>query len=177
MAPLPDTNTPRLFIDYTVGGQEHTQIIRLKTSGTTVDATTAYAVLAPLIAAGLHTSDSVTGARFAANGSPFSFSLPVAAETGDITSTPDPDKEPNFVSTVGRSADGRRVRVTFFSQYVDIVADGYRVLSPAGVFEAWKDGVQGATVDARTISGLAPIWQTYLNLGVNAYYQRKARRT
>lgn len=177
MAPLPESNTARLFIEYTVFGQEHVSELRLSSGSTSADAVSAYAVLAPLMAALLHTSDAVTGARFAAEGSNISNPLPVASEAGDQTTLPDADHAPNFMSWTGRSNDGRRVRFTFFTPLIDLSTTGYRQTSVTGDTLALMNAVQGATVDARTISGAVPVWNSYTNYGSNAYYQRQARIT
>lgn len=177
MAPLPESNTPRLFIEYTVFGQEHVSEVRLSDGSTSADAVAAYAVLAPLMADLLDDADSVSGARFAAQGTNISNPLPVAAEPGTQTTPPDPDHAPNFLSFTGRSNDGRRVRFTFFTPLIDLSATGYRAASVSGATLLLKNAVEGATVDARTISGAVPVWNSYTNYGSNAYYQRKARTT
>ena len=177
MAPLPDNGTPRLYIDYTSGGQRHTMDIRLAAGSTTADAVSAYAAIVPAMVDLMPLTDSVVGARFSASGSNLSFPLPVASEAGTNVDVPDPDNKPSFVSVTGRDALGRRVRVTFFSAYFDTSAYGFRLDNPTGLEAALHNAITGATVDARTISGAVPVWNPYLNVGSNAYFQRKARRT
>lgn len=177
MAPLPENNTPRLFIEYTEGGQEHVLELRLSSGSTTVEAVAAYTAVAPSMAALLFAADRVTGARFAAAGSNFSFPISVSAQTGSASGTADADRKPYFVSVTGRSTDGRRVRVTMFTQLALVETNGYKIVAPAGAFATWRNAVTGASADARTISGQVPVWNSYLNVGSNAYFQRKARRT
>lgn len=177
MAPLPANSTPRAFIEYTVGGQEHVLEIRLAPGSVSGDASSAFGLLAPEMANFLHTSDAVTGVRFSQAGSNLSFPVAVTAVPGIQAVAPDPDHKPNFVSFTGRSSDGRRVRATMFTQYIDLSTVGYRDNTPSGDTLALMNAITGNELSARTISGLVPVWNTYVNYGANAYYQRKARRT
>ena len=177
MAPLPDNNTPTLFLDYTSGGQNHTAEVRLPSAATTSTASAAAATIAAVMKNTMLTSDTIKGARFRAQGSTFSFPVSVTATAGTIAGTADPDLKPAFYSFTGRSSDGRRVRFTVFTNYVNTMTDGYRDATPAAAFASVLAALGSSGADARTISGLAPTWNPYVNFGNNAYYQRKTRKT
>lgn len=177
MAPLPDNNTAVLFMDYTSGGQKHTAEVRLPSGATSGSATVAAGVMAIVMKALLFPGDSITGARFRQAASSVSFPLTFSAVVGTQAGTPDDDNKPNFVSWTGRSTDGRRVRFTVFTRAVQPVLQGWRDTTPSAGEAAVLAALMDNDVDARTISGAAPIWNSYVNYGANAYYQRKARRT
>lgn len=176
LGPLPANNTSRVFIDYTAGGQKHTAEIRLPSGSSQATAETAAAHMAPLMAPFLWNTDSVYGARFQLAGSNVSFPISFTPVAGLQTPT-DPDRKPNFISFTGRSLDGRRVRFTLFTPAEDIDAVGYRDTTPSSYALAILNGLKHANVNARSISGANPYWNSYVNSGVNAYYQRKMRRT
>lgn len=176
MAPLPPNTTARLFIEYTSVGKEHTAELRLPVGATTADAEAVYDLMAPAMAAGMASNDSVTGARFSAAGSNVSFPLGVAPDAGNLDAVSDIDMRARFVSFTGRSVDGRDVRFTFFTPYVVADPNGYRQITPTGLAAGILAVLTGLGASIRTISGLQPIWNTYANLGYNAYYQRRNRR-
>lgn len=177
MAPLPDNNTPVLFLEYTSGGTNHTAEVRLPSTADPGSAAIAANALRTPLAATMLTADRIFGARYRAAGSLVSFPIAITATTGTIAGTLDPDLKPMFYSFTGRSADGRRVRFTWFTQYVDPKVDGWRDATPGTAFTAVLTALQGGSVDARTISGQLPIWNPYVNFGANGYWQRKTRRT
>ena len=123
------------------------------------------------------TSDSIVRARFRAASSTVSVPISLTSVAGTVAGTVDPERKANFTSWTGRSADGRDVKFTMFTNLVGIDASGFRDRTPSGAESAILGVLQDAAVDARTISGLVPQWNSYVNYGVNAYWQRKLRRT
>ncbi len=177
MAPLPVSNTPRLFIDYTSVGQEHTAVIRLPLSAGTSEAIDAYNGMKAALLAITYTSDAIQGARFAGLASNLTFPLSVIGGVGTLSGTPDPDYKPNFASWTGRGGTGRRCRFTWFTAFVTPVSDGYRDDTPNAQFSAVRTALLSASVAAVDISGMTVFWNPYVNFGVNSYFQRKARRS
>lgn len=177
MAPLPENNTARIFIRYTSLGQEHEAILRLGAAGTTAEAGAIYSQFAPLIAALLPSSDAVLGARFQGAGSNVSFPLAGANPVNGSGVTPDTDNQPEFVSFTGRSSDGRRVKFTVFSPQWDPDTQGYRDIAPTGPWLDLLNALRFPDATITTISGGTPLWNSYMNRGYNAYFQRKLRRT
>lgn len=177
MAPLADNLTPRLFIEYTSMGHEHTMLIRLQGGATGADAITAYNEITAILKSGMHTSDSFTGARFSAAGSNLSFPLSVTAVAGTGSTSVGEDNKPNFVSWTGRSLQGRRVKITFFTGQTGEIT-GFRWGTPPAGWLA--NMLSYLDLDAEGIvaaDGGIPVWNPYVNMGVNSYYQRKFRRT
>jgi hypothetical protein len=173
---LPVNNTARLFIEYTSGGQDHVCIVRMTDGAHEQEGMDQYATLRPLIAAYLPSTDAVKGARFCERLSTVSFPLAVAPVAGSLGPSFAPDNKPNFVSFTGRSRDGYRVKLTVFSAAV-LETERYREVAPTtGPAAALLGYLRNAATNIVTISGQKPIWNNYVNQGVNAYYQRKQRR-
>ena len=177
MAPLPENNTARLFVEYTSNGQEHVAQVRLAGAADITAAVTAYNALKGPMANLLLTTDRVSGARFAAQGSNLSFPLAVSPQTGTLSATADKDMTPRFISWTGRGGTGRRARFTLFTQVGDTATDGYRDLSPGTLAAAMGTALASVAVGSVDISGQPVNWNSYINLGENAYFQRKQRRT
>lgn len=175
MAPLPVSNTPRLEVDYDACQHVHTVQVRWSAPNTVVDAAEALDELWSAYGGNLYRT-TVVGARTIAAGSNISvpYTWPGSAEYGD---TIGPAKNTAaFYDVVGRSADGRRVRIAFFGAKLISSDTDYRwgvgeisefdtVLSLLPTFE-------GAPV---TISGEQPFWNPYINGGINAYWRNKIR--
>jgi len=172
MAPLPVSNTPRYKVLYTVGGRQHEQDWRsnLSPSAMSVDLDAVWSA----IEAKLYET-TIDDVQFAASGSNIfnSVTMPfVGSNYGTGTGTT--GEVPYFISFIGRSTDGRRLRVYFY---------GAKVLGGDYRFQAGEDTAVDTTVDTlvaaggdfQTIGGLTPVWKTYANAGVNAYWQRNIR--
>lgn len=161
MAPLPESNTPRYRVHYTVGTFEHTMQFRSAISPVALGAL----VEAFTNAFGINVWASViTNVEFAPSGSNI-FNLVLTGAEGHsygvgampITFAP---LAYNFI---GRSNDGRRVRLAVFGSKSN--ATNFRV---APLEESWIDDARGVLVGAGssllTIGGLAPVWKTYVNV-------------
>lgn len=176
MAPLPPENTGRLFIDYVTQGQEHTTVVRLGTTGTSLEAAAVYGALAPLMAEFLPTTGGITGARYAAPGSNLSFNLGVTPEPGKRGEGVNANERSDFISFTGRSIGGRRTRFTVFTPFNDPDSQGFRSNTLTAAQAALLNELQ--TNESITgIDGENVIWNPYVNRGYNAYFQRKLRRS
>lgn len=176
MAPLPENNTGRLFIEYTSAGRAHTLLLRYPDE---VDGADAAGFAGPVIAAMkgvMASNDAVTGARFSAAGSNVSFPVAIVTGPGTGSAWTDPDAGAGFASWTGRSADGRDVKYTVFNTNVNPDTLGYRALVPGTVWQDFLDAIDEATVKPRTISEGIPFMNSYVNYGYNSYWQRKLRR-
>lgn len=176
LPPLPKENTPRLYIDYTNQGQQHTLHLRLPVGTAESAAAAVYTEVTTILNDGMYQSDSFTGARFSVTMSKLAFPLNVLPVQGAISGTPDPTNKPNFLSWTGRSAAGYRTKVTYFCT----MAEGERYRIPASNPGWWTNMLaylrNAPTVAVRAVDGNVVIWNNYSNQGVNAYYQRKQRR-
>ena len=176
MAPLASNLTARVFIEYTCVGVPHTTLIRLEATAIAADGVTIYNSFTTAAKGLLDTSDSFTGARFSAAGTNVSFPLSVSAVLGTSAIAEVNDQKATFVSVTGRSVDGRDAKIGLFTPTTTLSANEYRyttVAGPSATFLAW---FATNAAQLRSVSNSQVIWNTYLNYGVSAYWQRKLRR-
>lgn len=185
MAPLPDNNTARFWTDYTVRGNQHAMLCRVRTPEADADyAANVVGNLLSFLAPYLASSFLVIGARFAAAGS--TISLPV-----DITGTPlaglvgeNADDlfdayRPRETVYVGRSpTSGRRVRFSLYGGMYNTPGNfrfgpGENPFTDSAVFAALNaaSGV-GAFV---AIDESPAVWYTYANVNFNSYWETEVR--
>lgn len=175
MAPLPSNTTGVVFVDYTVGGEEHTIQCRYSASGSAAGAMTVIADFLAALTSVLETI-TITGARHRPAGS--TITLPMvwtgAATYGSGVATR--AQSAWYYDFIGRSPDGRRVRMSVFgaNAMTDIAEGDYRI-PIVGAFIGAKAVLDAAPDDAVTISGDTPVWYTYANTGVNAYWRNRIR--
>jgi hypothetical protein len=172
MAPLPANSTPRFRVHYSNAGEGHVMDIRSHDSplalGLNVD--DLLTALSPLLL--LTTVETV---EFAASGSNVFNLVTSGIETNTYGSGAGGVQSPsNYINFIGRSSDGRRVRLAVFG--VNNVAQDYR----------WNPG-DNSNVDAAiaalnvaanhfvTIGDIKPVWKSYANAGFNAYWQKAIR--
>lgn len=172
MAPLSPSNTPRFRVFYTNVAQQHVQEYRSHVSpsalGTLVDGF--WTALAGGISA--TTIDEVQWAPTGSNifnpvttgieGNAYGSGSGVAG--GDAW----------YYSFIGRSSGGRRLRLYFFGGVS--TANDYRfVAGEDALIDAVIAALQAAGSDLRCIDDLAPVWKSYANAGVSAYWQKRDR--
>lgn len=175
MSPLPPGNTDRYFLDYTTAGFQHTMEMRADGSGDPAGAEAAFdAVLSELTSqVFLVTIDSF---RFQLAGNNFSTLLTWGGPATYGSGAGTPSASANYVSAIGRSTLGHRVKFTLFGMVNATLGGDYR-MSPG------ETSVVGAVLAALVadplywlaIDGTVPNWHNYLNVGVNAYWRNKIR--
>lgn len=175
MAPLPPNTTARVLLDYSVAGYEHTMECRIKTGATSQDAVDAMASLIGALDAQLYESTFV-GLRRIDEGANVSYPLSetFAASWGDGAAVG--NETAQYYDFVGRSADGRRVRVAIFGAKIVSNNDVYRL--PKSLGGLWEDALDAIAADPDvfvTISEQSPLWHPYINTGINAYWRNKVR--
>lgn len=179
MAPLPANNTSRVFVDYTDGTNQHTVSCRFDESFSSAEE--AVAQMAGFLNAHGQRSFLITiiGAR--SQGAGESVSLPITW-TGDATygsGLMSPTLAPRQVLYLGRSADGRRIKVSMFGSNLS-ETDNFRTLASSvgdvgeaiAVLEA--AGLTGAFL---TISNLVPLWLGYVSHNYNNHFETLAHRS
>ncbi|AXH79584.1 MAG: hypothetical protein [Circular genetic element sp.] len=172
MAPLPVSNTPRYKAFYTVGAYQHTQEWRTSQSPSafSVDLDAFWSAIEPNLY-----ECTIDDVQFAASGSNVfnSVSMPFVGSTYG-SGTPSTGETPYFLSAVGRSTDGRRLRQYWFG--AKALGGDYRYqYGENTACDNLIDALVAAGSDLKTIGGLTPIWKQYINAGVNAYWQRQVR--
>lgn len=175
MAPLPETNTPRAYIDYTSGGVPHTAQLRFPDSATPASTLEQRNAVAEAMLDCMDTTDSITGHRWSNDGT--NVSNPVDGLTGPGTVsgfTINNVTRAAFVSFTGRSSDGRDVKFTLFSPIGSTYTLNRVPLASAGAaLNALYDEVTANDGEVVTISGLSPLWNAYVNTRRNSYWQRQ----
>jgi len=172
MAPLPPESTPRYRVVYTGNGHQHTQEWRSHLSPSAMD-TFLGGVWTDMDA--LLYDTVIDDVLFAADGSNIFNSVTMTITGANFGSgSGSVSTAPYFISYIGRSSDGRRLRVYWYN--VNVLGVDYR-------FGAGENANVDATIadliaagsDLVTIGDLAPVWKSYANGGVSAYWQRKVR--
>lgn len=164
MAPLPSSNTARLYLDYTVGGEDHTQTVRYDGPGNRVPAAGVLAELWAFLSSELY-GTTIQGLRFSIAGSDVTNPM---AWPGDPTygaGSPPAGQQMKFFSIVGKSADGRRVRMEQFGITQAIPSTWRLARGINAAMDDWYDHVQIAHGDfvLCTISELPAIFNLYYN--------------
>lgn len=175
LAPLPESNTARLFVNYAFGADRHTVQFRLLSPFTMDNLLTwvnAWLVDSkPLFQAAV-TFDS---ADVALQGSDIRNPISWTPISGTATTLSDPTNRSRSGSFVGRSPDGRKLRLFFYG--IKFGPDAtYRVNADEDFdLEAAITGLNALTSRVGTISGSAPIFKPYMNIRNNAYWQTELR--
>lgn len=175
LPPLPANNTDVVWLKYTSGGTTHEMQYRVASSTTQADIITGATALANALKAWMHTGDSFVGLRHRDSGSTVSFPLAFTAIAGTASVTWDVEEEAKFMSVVGRSLAGYRVKMTFFT-VVLVDSNAFRLARTGGSFaDAFLDAVDAMSPAAVAIDGQAVVWNQYANVGYNSYWERQLR--
>jgi hypothetical protein len=176
MAPLPENNTDRYQVRYALSSSEHVLTVRT-TSGVTATEINDWLDTWFLAVSPYSYLFTVTSIRFGLAGS--TVTLPYAS--GLVGTSYGADAVPTeafgwFLSVTGRGSTGRDVKLTHFGYRVGF-ANGYRVTpgESSTFVTAIVNAAQGNPNIARTIDEHIPVWNSYVNVGVNAYWQRESR--
>jgi len=174
MAPLPPESTARYFVDYSVGGVEHTFQVRF-------DGVTSPSAFGDTLNALLNTIDTqlyqitINQVRFAADGSNVSNPVVSGIEGNTYgTGAPADNERADFLNFVGRTTGGRRVTMAIYG--LNAVDDGFRSNAAEDPdVEAAVDILNGEEGLFLGIDGLNPVWKPYVNNAASGYWQRKLR--
>lgn len=190
MAPLPQNNTGRAWLDYVTGSgfsaQQHSVMLRFTGEGE-ADGTAALAALAALIVAATEGAFfdgwQVVGARISAPGSDFALPAAVPAVLtsflGEGQANPTYQSQAREARLVGRgTSTGRRVSVSLYG-LVDSLFTSADFRLPAGgsgfvfnLLEALNEAPEGVAV---SIGGDSVTWQSYMNWQYNSYWEGALR--
>lgn len=182
--PLPPSNTPRYFIDYTAMSIQHTVMIRMESALT--DPASAFDELTDAMAKVMRIDDQITVIRFAAQGSDVTFPVATVGKNGlaSNASAIADDPESVFYSAPFRGIpSGRKGRVDFympsnvwpnpFNNRFPWFTDTDTGDLEAALINLADTGTGGnQMVD---ISGARIIFNNYWNRAKSAYWQRKQR--
>ncbi len=175
MAPLPSNNTGVLFLDYSVGGEDHTVQFRYPPGGSLIDLKDVADQFLSALGDAIMTI-TITGARHRAEGE--NITLPTAWTGASTygTGSATHDQSAWYVDFVGRSAGGRKVRIAIFgaASFEDNIGHDYRLPATDQIADALT--VLNDNGDILTgIDGETVVWYSYANVGVNAYWRNRIR--
>ena len=178
MAPLPPNNTARYFFKYAVSGVPHKLIIRTDGEQTDDDISSLLSAILTEVGEGFFASASV-GLDYQPAGS--AFSVP-AVYTGSVTTwgsgAAGDGGTPMFAGQAGRGLDGRRSTWHLFGfKGLSSVGDYRFPLSGSAPWAAAAAAIAAASGAFLTIGGVKATYHEYVNVGVNAYWQRQMRLT
>jgi hypothetical protein len=172
MAPLPPSNTPRFKVLYTTSFRQHAMEFRSHVSPS------ALGVIADDFFSAIGNAATATvidEVQFAADGSDIFNSVTTGIEgntygtgAGELATTA------WYFGWVGRSADGRRVRIYRFGA-ASLGVDYRFGRLESTALDAATDVLIAAGSDLVTIGDLVPVWKLYVNAGSNAHWQKAVR--
>ena len=174
MAPLPPESTLRYKVEYGVNAQVHTMEVRAtgaespSTFGTHLDAV--LTALAPLLF-----QVNIVQVSVAVAGSTIFNPVTTGIESNTYgTGAGNAYNIPFSFSFVGRTSGGRRSRFVVYG--ANLLDNTYRVDDT----EEPDVGTVATLINSYTnawigIDGLKPVWKSYANMSVNAYWQRHRR--
>lgn len=170
LPPLPANNTDRAWLKYTAQGVSHEIVFRFPSTTTQANIITACTSFANSFKSMMLPTDTFTGLRHQDSGSLLTFPLAWTSIAGTGSGTPDGDQKAKFIALSGRSLGGYRCKLTMFAPlWTDV--SGFRVATSTQL----QIAVAAMTPAPVAIDGGAVIWNTYTNIGYNAYWQRQLR--
>lgn len=175
LAPLPEDNTARLFVNYTHDGVGHEAQFRALSPFTQSDVVAWTHSFLDDNKALFGTNVIFNSADWAAMGSNVRNPVSWATITGTATPLSDPARFSRSISFVGRSPDGRKLRLFFYGAKFG-PDNTYRVeASEDADLAAAITDLNALTSRVGTISGSAPIFKPYVNIRNNGYWQTELR--
>lgn len=174
MAPLPHNNTNIFYLDYTTCTRQHTLQVRFGTG-------TLAQVMADtdnfLDALGnSHRLMSINGARLQNEHTNVTEDVTWSGESSYGTGAGLANESAQYYDFIGRSAFGRRVRISVFGAIRNSANGVYRA-TPAddAAFGAALAVLRGEGTSFLAVDGHHAIWKNYVNLGDNAYWRNHIR--
>lgn len=177
MDPIDPKNTQRYYVDYNTAGGQHNFQVRFPgaqdLATTMADINGLVAVMRPCVPA----TTIFNRVRRSAMGTNLSFPVPFTSQAGTATGTQDVRWYANAIGWTGRSGLGRRVRILLFGVALQQEHDYRLERGEIPVFDAVLNYLQNSARLFVAVDGAPIIWNDYTNMHVNAYFQRKLRRT
>mgnify|MGYP006877418867 CR=1 FL=1 len=188
---LPPSNTARVYLSYTSMQRGHTFEARPFAGSTEATYAALCADIAAVLKLRMRADDAITKAEFSVAGSNVRFPLPFTAVQGTISPTGIimlDDPESVCLSITGKSSgQGRKWRLSFFSGVANdsggrFPATNRYLPGASAVIDTFRINLQNiinSTSPSGTgiaaIDGTTPYVNQYVNIGRNAYWQRKQR--
>lgn len=175
MAPLPTTSTKRLVVQYSGEAGVHDIMFRFDDSVAPADGVAAAQDILTAMKVWVTDTTTFESAVWYPKGEVNSFPVAWTPIVGTNTNEMTEDEYPNFISFVGRTGTGRRVRYTL-NGIPQSPNDDYRYQrSENASVDAVLDALETAEPQPVAIDLELPFYNPYANLGRNSYFQRKRR--
>jgi hypothetical protein len=176
LPPLPESNTERWWMVYTVNGATHRLMIRTVDGVTAAQVEPVFFNIWSMHAAALNSTQLLNLER-ALKGSnvriPFAYTLSNQFGTGTQSGN---DRRARSWSYTGRSTDGRKSRLFIFGG-IDASQGDYRTTSAEStIVQTFSAYLNAAASVFLSISGLQPVWHAYLNIGYNDHWIKQFRK-
>jgi len=164
MTALPASNTPRVFIDYTVGGEQHTMSYRYPETGSLVTALSTLAEMWAFMDSEMYAT-TIDGARFAEVNSNVTNPAVWPGDPSYGTGTPAAGQEMKFFSMVGKDPIGKRWRVEWFGVTQAIPSTWRLAVGINPSMDDMFDHLQAALTATTlcSIAGQSVLMRTYYN--------------
>lgn len=174
MTPLPHNNTTLYFVDYSGVGQNHTAEVRTSVGLSPLQFGTAFGSFLTSLGSTVFLG-TVNQVRLQAKNANVSFPVITGIEgTSFGAGAGTVDSVPVAVNFVGRSPGGRRVRLMMFSYSGPFST--FRLTTAESAAIANCVTTLNTTANCFfAIDELKPVWYSYANVLVNAYWQRNVR--
>jgi hypothetical protein len=176
MDPLEPFNTDRYWVDYEGPMGKRTMQFRVSSFTSESAARTSIVGFIQALLPSVYPTVQFYGLRYAAQGSNVSNPVSWTTLTGTGGGVLAQENYPRYISWIGRTSGGRRVRLYLYG-CVSAVTPDYRLndgeSAPA---DAGMDYLNSAASVFVAIDNLRPVWKNYANQGYNAYHQRKRRQ-
>lgn len=176
MAPLPQSNTARWWLVYTVNGSTHRMMVRTTPAVTSAGANNLFDGLLDLLVPTVN-SIAPQNLEFSVAGSNV---RNAAAWTGSPTygtgTEVGTDGRPRTWSFVGRSTGGRRTKLFVFGTKGISEGDMRVDLTESTAVAAVVNYLNTAVDVFLSIDGLKPVYKGYANVGYNDHWIKQYRR-
>lgn len=173
---LPGFNTPRLFLDYTVGGEDHTVQFRYPEGGSQGAAVSTVVELMAFLDGSLYTT-TINSLQFSDVESdvrnPITWPGDPSYGTGGVPA----GQEMKFFSITGKDDDGHRCRVEMFGIGQAIPTTWRLALGVNTPMDNWFTHLRAAYLDGTfcSIAGRPVVWNLYYNFKYADHEIAKAR--
>lgn len=177
MAPTPPTSTDRIKVRYTGPFGEHFMLFHAKDGASSVDFLEDVREVLEAMTALVWDAVSFLEAFYAIAGSPIFNGIaawtPITASSANVPGATNSPAQ--FTQFGGRASDGTRVKLYLFETSVANSNDMRQTGAEISQIQDVVDLLNDETTTIGTISGAAPVWKNYANVGQNDYLVHKAR--
>jgi hypothetical protein len=174
MAPLPPETTQRFFLDYATANRQHTLMVRTTTPQAATTFSTVMDAFLDAIAPTIY-AIVIVGARVAQVGSNITSPIAWGGSAGYGATAEPLDLAPRQLCFLGRSTDGRRMRMYLFG-YEGATHGDYRISRSENTdVDAAYNVMEANPSFWASISGNVTTKYEYVDINFNSYWERDLR--